>query len=125
VRGGFEGRNIVAASSHLNLQIQSRRHQRKGRSLLSRQRPGAERLVRDRVWRDSNPDFCLAQAPELKSLGIDGFFDGIAREIVGRRALSGPIAPVAVQGPCCCGSLLPPGSPAKARNSFLVSDLKM
>src|SRR5262245_45878145 len=42
----------------------------------------SRRLV---ISADSSPDFgCLAQPPELKSLGIDGFFDGIAREIVGR-----------------------------------------
>ena len=32
---------------------------------------------------------------------------------------------MAVQGPCCCGSLLPAGSPAKARSRSRVSDLKM
>src|SRR5580704_12836126 len=30
-----------------------------------------------------------------------------------------------VQGPCCCGSLLPAASPANARSPCLLSDLKM
>jgi len=36
-----------------------------------------------------------------------------------RRRLVGPDQPVAVQGPCCCGSLLSIESPAKACNRFL------
>src|SRR4029077_4868602 len=40
-------------------------------------------------------------------------------------ARSGRITPVACQGPCCAGSLLPEESPAKARKSLLASDLNM
>src|SRR5712691_1033867 len=40
-------------------------------------------------------------------------------------SLSGRITPVACHGPCCCGSLLPSGSPAKAQSSLLASDLNM
>src|SRR5258708_21522420 len=40
-------------------------------------------------------------------------------------ALSSRITPVACQGPCLRGSLLPAGSPAKARNPPLASDLNM
>ena len=78
-----------------------------------------------RSWGGSGFDFHLfAQTPELKSFYIDCFFDLIAGEVMGR-GLVRPDHPRNSPGTWFCGSLLPIGSPAKARNSFLVSDLKM
>src|ERR1700694_1584396 len=48
-----------------------------------------------------------------------------AREKLCGGALSSRITPVAYQGPCFRGNLLPAGSPAKARNPLLASDLNM
>jgi hypothetical protein len=64
-----------------------------------------------------------AQPPKLKAFATDGLLDRIAREFIGG-ALSGGIAPAAVHGPCWRGSLFASGSPAKARNPMVVSDLK-
>jgi hypothetical protein len=52
-------------------------------------------------------------------------FSIAVREKLCGGALSTPTTPTTVQGPWFGGSLLPSGWPAKARKSFVVSDLKM